>query len=89
MSRQDLSSPGPVSKRNLRLVQARFNAGMTQRDLAEASGLSRTAIADLEAGAQPKPSNAKAIADALECQPLDLFNAAGTDSAEPTTGRAA
>jgi transcriptional regulator with XRE-family HTH domain len=48
-------------------------AGMTQEELAEASGVSRGTISRLEAGAQePRPSTARKLAETLGVEPQDL-----------------
>lgn len=57
------------------LKRARFNAGLSVRDLAERTGCSYQTLYDLEADGHrvPRPPTAKAIADELGLKPTDLF----------------
>jgi transcriptional regulator with XRE-family HTH domain len=48
-------------------------ADMTQEDLADASGVSRSTISRLESGTQePRPSTTSKLADVLGVEPQDL-----------------
>lgn len=61
-----------------RLREARRAKGMTQAELAEASGISLRAISDLEAGKRiPRPSNLKALAEVLGHHPEAFYREAG------------
>ncbi len=50
-------------------------AGMSQQDLADASGVARNTISRLEKGHQPpRPSTVRKLADALGTTPRDLMD---------------
>ena len=52
----------------------REKAGMSQRELATAIGVSQAAVAQWETGAaQPTLDNLRKAAEALGCNPGDLF----------------
>lgn len=55
------------------LVAARLNAGMTQRELAEATGVPYQTIQRLEGGLGARPSNVKRIADFFGVKVTDLI----------------
>lgn len=67
---------GQTSAPNFILRRARFNAGLSQEQLASQVGLSRAAISDMErdASVRPNPSSAKAIADVLGGKATDFFS---------------
>ena len=57
-----------------RLVEARNAVGMTQRDLAEASGISQPTIHRIEAGQrETSPVEIAVLADACGVLPADLY----------------
>jgi transcriptional regulator with XRE-family HTH domain len=65
------TTPDPT---NLLLRRARFNAGLSLRELAEAAGVSVGTIVRLEKhGGEPQAATAKRVADALDLRPTDLF----------------
>lgn len=52
----------------------RLRAALSQKDLAERAGMSQTAISDLENKlTQARPSTMRKLADALQCQPVELM----------------
>lgn len=55
------------------LVGARLNAGLTQRELSERTGVPYPTIQRLEAGLGARPSNAKKIADFFGVKVTDLM----------------
>lgn len=55
-----------------RLVWARLQIGMTQDELAEASGIRRDALAKAETGKTKRPKRMKELADALGVPPAWL-----------------
>lgn len=55
------------------LVAARLNAGLTQRELAQATGVPYPTVQRLEAGLGARPANAKKVADFFEVQVTDLM----------------
>jgi len=57
------------------LTRARFNAGLSVRDLAKRAGCTHQTLYDLEAdsGRRVRPATAKRIADVLGLKPTDLF----------------
>mgnify|MGYP003571621527 CR=1 FL=1 len=57
------------------LKEMRKKAGMTQEELAKASGISRVTIIALESGKQSvaKSSTIIKLADALNCNPQDIL----------------
>jgi transcriptional regulator with XRE-family HTH domain len=58
-----------------RLRELRDNASLSQEDLAERSGVSRTTIANLEAGRRPaRPSTRRKLAKALDVEPVELMD---------------
>lgn len=58
------------------LSRLRLERGMTQADLAAASGLNQATIARLEAGrVSPKASTIVTVAEALDIDPVDYFGA--------------
>ena len=57
-----------------RLRRRRLEKGWSLSDLARQSGLSRQTLSFLERGVrEPRPSNIRALADALGCDPRDLM----------------
>lgn len=68
------------------LVAARQRSGLTQERLAETSGLSRSAIARLEAGeASISSDRLWDLAKALGTRPSELYAAAESDQAAAET----
>lgn len=59
--------------RSDRLASLRLRAGMSQSELAEASGVGQSTIARLEAGETREPRSARALAKALGCTVEYLF----------------
>lgn len=59
--------------RSDRLISLRSRAGMSQSELAEASGVGQSTIARLEAGETREPRSARALAKALGCSIEYLF----------------
>lgn len=58
-----------------RLRELRLDAALSQTDLAEQSGVSRTTITRIETGDSPKPilpSTIRKLAEALHVKPVDL-----------------
>lgn len=56
-----------------KLKELRDRASLSQMDLAEASGISRATIADLERGKRPaRPSTRRKLAKALGVEPYEL-----------------
>lgn len=81
---------GDVSGRNILLIRARFNAGLTQKQLAERAEVSERTIQNLEGGSRPEAPTAKAVADVFELRPTDLFQVeADWDGRERRGGSAA
>jgi DNA-binding XRE family transcriptional regulator len=63
-----------ATKHNHLLARARFNAGLTQKDLAAAAGCSARSIHNYEVeGRTPEAPIAKAIADVVGLKPTDIF----------------
>ena len=63
-----------------RLREWRRLRSMTQRDLAQASGVTRENIAYLETRPQPPtPQTVRKLATALDCEPHELYFAPGED----------
>lgn len=61
---------------NKRLKNLRYNAGLTQMELAELAGVSQPTLSAIETGlAVGRPSTLTAIADALGCSVTDLLAA--------------
>lgn len=57
-----------------KIRQARENAGLTQKQLAEALGLDQSAVSNWETGkSEPVINNLRRLADILGCQPADLL----------------
>lgn len=56
------------------LTRARFNAGLTKRELARRTGVTPRTIANIEAGQRPSPQTAKTVADFFGVKPTDLFS---------------
>lgn len=57
-----------------KIRRARENAHLSQRDLAEALGLSASAVALWETGrTEPTVHNLRRLADILGCKPADLL----------------
>lgn len=74
MTSQAQSGQAGDSKANVRLLQARFRAGLTQKTLAEKVGMSRQAIVALEReGGRPQAPNASRIAKQLGVDIFDLW----------------
>lgn len=68
------------------LMEARLKAGLTQQELADRSGVSRSAIVRLEAGAVSVSSDRVwSIAKALNVRPSALWAAAEADEAAAAT----
>lgn len=56
------------------VVRTRLARGITRAELAEAAQITRQALFNIEQrGATPKPATAKALAEALELDPSDLW----------------
>lgn len=56
------------------LFRARREAGLSQAEVSEASGVSQKQISRYESGkAKPHPSTLRKLADALDCRVKDLF----------------
>lgn len=55
------------------LATARLNAGMTQRELAAATGVPYPTVQRLEAGLGARPANAKKVADHFGVRVTDLM----------------
>lgn len=66
-----------------RLVSLRSRAGMSQSELAEASGVGQSTIARLEAGETREPRSARALAKALGCSVEYLFGETDDLPGEP------
>lgn len=62
-----------------RLTARREQAGLTRYALAKRTGLSQTALASLEGGADPHLSTVHLLATALDCRACDLV---GTQAPE-------
>jgi DNA-binding XRE family transcriptional regulator len=60
-------------ERNVLLVRARFNAGLTQTALARKAKVHVRTIQNLERGAHPEAPTAKRVADVFGLQATDLF----------------
>ena len=74
-----------VKLQRLRLIRER--KALSQRDLAERSGINRVTIARLETGLQaPHPRTTRRLAEALGVEPADLM---GAEDDEPLCERAA
>jgi transcriptional regulator with XRE-family HTH domain len=57
-----------------KIRQARENAGLTQKQLAEALGLDQSAVSNWETGkSEPVINNLRRLADILGCNPADLL----------------
>lgn len=54
------------------LYAARMNAGMSQRELAMACGVSLPTIQNLESGGSAQPRNVKKVADFFGVKVLDI-----------------
>jgi putative transcriptional regulator len=62
-----------IRTRKNRVRQVRVEAGLSQRRLADAAGISRTTLIKLERGERtPTPSTILALSIALSCSPFDL-----------------
>lgn len=73
----------------LNLQLARFNLGWSQEKLADKSGVSRSAISELEQGnTQAKSNTAKRLADALGVKVWQIQSAEGSDLDGQSTGSA-
>lgn len=68
-----VSQAPPSKQRNEALARARFNAGLTQKQLAAAAGVSERTIQHLEAGQHPEPTTAKAVSEVLGVAIRDVF----------------
>src|SRR5918993_3284901 len=56
------------------LKQLRRRRGLSQKDLAEASGVGQDTISGIESGRhEPRPSTLRKIAEALEVEVVDFF----------------
>lgn len=62
-----------MTPRPFDLAEARLNRGLTQRGLADATGVPYPTIQRLEAGLGARPSNAKKIADYFDVRVTDLM----------------
>lgn len=57
-----------------KIRQARENAGLSQKQLAEALGLDQSAVSNWETGkSEPTLHNLRRMADILGCRPADLL----------------
>ena len=57
-----------------KIRQARENAGLSQKQLAEALGLDQSAVSKWETGkSEPVIHNLRRLADILGCRPADLL----------------
>ena len=56
-----------------KLVRLRWDAGLSQRELARRAGVSHNAVHLLERGGGVKPATLKAIADVLGVRPTELL----------------
>ncbi|MGW0574805.1 helix-turn-helix domain-containing protein [Streptomyces sp. NPDC002920] len=66
------------------LRRRRIAAGLSQTDLAEKAGVSKSQLSDVENGrAGFSPKNLKAIADVLDCEVPDLLLPESEDQAAP------
>lgn len=72
-----------------RVAQWRRRLGLTQRELAERSGLSLGTIRDLEQGRVrlPRPDSLRRLADALEVSIADLGDLAGAENGDGSRAR--
>lgn len=62
----------------LALKAWRRRRALSQKDLADAAGVRRATIAEIESGRRaPRPSTIRKLAGALELQPEDLFQHPG------------
>ena len=57
-----------------RPVKARTSAGLSQRDLAQRSGVAASTIARIETGHEAHPSTARRLAEALGIEPRELMD---------------
>lgn len=55
------------------LKRARYDAGLTSKELAAVAGVAVDTITNAENGQMPQAPTAKKIADALGVKPSDLF----------------
>ena len=56
------------------LKRLRLEAALSQRDLAQRSGVAASTIARIESGEQAHPSTTRKLAKALNCDPVDLMS---------------
>ena len=70
------------------LVKARRIAAVSQRELAEMSGVGQTTIARIENGLvkEPHPKTIRQMAEALGVTPLSLFEPEQTEKEEVSVG---
>lgn len=55
------------------LLRRRLLAALTQEQLAELAGVQRPTVSRLEAGGEARPPTVRKLADALQCQPVELM----------------
>lgn len=60
------------------LRQLRIKAALSQRELAERSGIAYSTIARLETGKTANMKTVRKLAEALGCEPSDLYGDQGT-----------
>jgi transcriptional regulator with XRE-family HTH domain len=57
------------------LRRLRLQVALSQKELAERTGMSQTTLSDLETGkTKARPSTMRRLADALGCTPRDLMD---------------
>jgi transcriptional regulator with XRE-family HTH domain len=64
-----------------RLKAVRERKALTQRELADAAGVSRPTVVRIEAGMDANPPTARKLAQALNVEPQELMEFTGPESA--------